>query len=291
MASISFPGLDEFNKYYYASKNAVPGIGGVMFEPEHNTVIASTNPQYPVQNPPVNPNNLYADVPLTSSGLTNTGAIVPPATTAATTEPAPATPYEPSLEEKLQLQDQWLRAQHMSYLDALRNYSNAYSNTLAALAQRINSPESQVGFSLGGEAPVSWVPRQTLRTAGTLEGLANKAYTTGLAVPTEIWGYQQQHPLYSPDLRYFDIIHNLANASEAMRYGIPTTTQVGDITGPPVSPMTQIGALGQLINTGMDIYRGGKDLGWWGGGNTGGGGGSSNWFDIMTGGGTGTTLL
>ena len=83
--------------------------------------------------------------------------------------PAEPVPYEPSLEEKLQLQQQWLNAQHVPYLQALQTANQAYGNTLASLAQRVNAPESHVGISFGGNAPVSFLPRQTLQEAGTLE--------------------------------------------------------------------------------------------------------------------------
>jgi len=168
--------------------------------------------------------------------------------------------------DKMREQQEWLGEKHGTYTGAMEAATGKYGDTLTALANRLNAPESKVGFSLGGTAPASFVPRQTVRDIGITEALAQKGMGASMMAPTEQWAYQQENPLYKPEMQYFDIVNQLAQAEENRRYGLPSTLQFGDLSQPEADWMTKVSTLANLTNTGMNLYQGGQDLGWWGGG-------------------------
>lgn len=170
-----------------------------------------------------------------------------------------------ALLDKLREQEAWLSGKHGAYTEALEEATGRYGDTLTALANRLNAPESRVGFSIGGQAPVSFVPRQTIRDIGVLEALAQKGMGAEMTVPTQQWAYYQEHPLYKPELQYFDIAQQLAQAEENRRYNLPSQLQFGSLSQPSADWLTKLGVLGNLARTGMGLYQGGQDLGWWGG--------------------------
>lgn len=118
----------------------------------------------------------------------------------------------------------------------------------------MNDPNSQVSFGLAGSPSVSFTPQQTIRDIQTLEGLAANKMSNSLNQPTLDWNWQQQNPLYTGELNYFNIMSDLANRAEDRRYGIPTTTSTASYSAADPSTLTQLAQMASIFNTGLSAW-------------------------------------
>lgn len=204
-------------------------------------------------------NNAFITMPMLNNTLQQLASQYQQQPAAASSAPA-----EDSLEARILNQEKWLGGEHDKYMSSLSGATEKYSGILERLAGMLNAPSSKVSFGLQGFDPMTVLPQSTLREASALDALAEKSRAAAMTVPLEQWGYSQQHTPYTGNLKYWDVINQLAQAEENRRYGIPSTTQTGSLTQGSVNPLTTLGVLGNLASTGMNIYNQGNKLGWWG---------------------------
>ena len=170
----------------------------------------------------------------------------------------------PGLLNMLTERESWLNKGFDDYSASSKSANDKYSGVLTRLASRLNDPNSQVSFGLEGSSPVSFMPRQTLNEINAGEQIASLDRANAMINPTEKWAWQQTNPNNTANMNFFNIISSLANQSENRRYGLPSTTTNASYDMGTPNMLTVLGALGNMANTGMDVYGKGQSLGWWG---------------------------
>lgn len=166
------------------------------------------------------------------------------------------------LEQMLSEREQWLNDMFGRYSGAVQNASGQYGGLLDSLISRLSSPSSEVSFGMAGGPQVGFIPRQTRDLIAQLAGLGESRMTNALTPAMTDWTWQQQNPLHSGATQFIDYIGNAANQSEARRYGTQSSTQTGSLSA-NANPLTTVGVIGNLLNTGMDIFDKGQSLNWW----------------------------
>lgn len=158
---------------------------------------------------------------------------------------ASGAPTTGTLQNLLGGQSDWLNQQFGAFSGAQQQATDEYGSVLDKLTSRMNDPRSQVSFGMQGGSPVSFTPRQTREDIGAIEGLASKALANSMTVPSSQFAWAQQNPQGASDLKYFDILSDLANRNEDRRFKLSTETSKDTSKAGLLDVLSSLGSLGQ----------------------------------------------
>ena len=185
-----------------------------------------------------------------TAGLPTSGADEAVTTTAA--------PASPGLEQMLAEREAWLNNQFGNYLGSVRGASSEYGGLLGNLLKKL-AANSEMNIGITGGPSMTFTPG---RIIDKLTSLGQMKQANDLLAPSAQWAWQQQNPIHTGATSFLDYLSGIAGASEQRRYGTPSSTESGSISA-NASPLTTIGAIGNLMQTGHNIYDQGQTKGWW----------------------------